>query len=107
MRLEREQPRAYISTMTKHARTGKIYLDYLRNGRGATFIAPDPPRAARARRSRRHYVDELAAGIKPAAFTLRTLPARLEALGDRDPWAGYDDVRQSVTAAARKAVAVR
>jgi bifunctional non-homologous end joining protein LigD len=108
MRLEREQPRAYVSTMTKHARTGKIYLDYLRNGRGATFIAPYSPRARDGAPVATPITwDELAAGIKPAAFTLRTLPARLEALGDRDPWAGYGDVRQSITAAARKAVAVR
>ena len=38
--MERANPRLYLSKMTKAARTGKIYLDYLRNERGATAVAP-------------------------------------------------------------------
>ena len=43
--MERENPRLYLSKMSKAARTGKIYLDYLRNERGATAVAPYSPRA--------------------------------------------------------------
>jgi bifunctional non-homologous end joining protein LigD len=43
--MERENPRLYLTKMTKAARTGKIYLDYLRNERGATAVAPYSPRA--------------------------------------------------------------
>ena len=43
--MERESPRLYLTKMTKAARTGKIYLDYLRNERGATAVAPYSPRA--------------------------------------------------------------
>lgn len=38
--MERENPSLYLTKMTKAARTGKIYLDYLRNERGATAVAP-------------------------------------------------------------------
>lgn len=43
--MERESPEIYLTRMTKSARKGKIYLDYLRNERGATAIAPFSPRA--------------------------------------------------------------
>jgi len=45
LRMERENPTHYLTRMTKAARPGKIYLDYLRNERGATAIAPYSPRA--------------------------------------------------------------
>jgi bifunctional non-homologous end joining protein LigD len=43
--MEAENPSLYLTRMTKAARKGKIYLDYLRNERGATSIAPFSPRA--------------------------------------------------------------
>ena len=43
--MEKTSPRLYLSKMTKAARTGRIYLDYLRNERGATAVAPYSPRA--------------------------------------------------------------
>jgi len=43
--MEAEDPELYITKMTKAARTKKIYLDYLRNDRGSTSIAPFSPRA--------------------------------------------------------------
>ena len=48
--MEAENPSLYITKMTKAARTGRIYLDYLRNERGATAVAPYSPRS-RERRS--------------------------------------------------------
>ena len=43
--MERVTPAKYLSKMTKSARVGKIYLDYLRNERGSTAVAPYSPRA--------------------------------------------------------------
>jgi bifunctional non-homologous end joining protein LigD len=43
--MEKAAPRRYLTKMTKAERKGKIYLDYLRNERGATSVAPYSPRA--------------------------------------------------------------
>lgn len=43
--MEKDNPSLFLTRMTKAARKGKIYLDYLRNERGATSIAPYSPRA--------------------------------------------------------------
>jgi bifunctional non-homologous end joining protein LigD len=43
--MEKASPSLFLSKMTKSARAGKIYLDYLRNERGATAVAPYSPRA--------------------------------------------------------------
>lgn len=45
LELERETPDLYVTKMTKATRKNRIYLDYLRNDREATSVAPYSPRA--------------------------------------------------------------
>jgi len=84
-----DTPEAYVSTITKSKRKGRILIDYLRNQRGATAVAAYSARArAGAPVSTPLDWEELGPEIGPAHFTVTNLPARLAALS-RDPWDGF------------------
>jgi bifunctional non-homologous end joining protein LigD len=94
--LEEDQPKLYTSNMAKSARRGKIFVDYLRNGRNATFICAYSPRAREnAPVSVPISWEELAHGVDPQDFTIQTVPARLAKL-KQDPWADIYDVKQTL-----------
>jgi bifunctional non-homologous end joining protein LigD len=83
--VERE-PKRYVATASKAARRGKIYLDYLRNGRGATFVAPYSTRAkAGAPVSMPLHWDQVSPDLRPEAFTLRSVSERIATSGT-DPF---------------------
>jgi bifunctional non-homologous end joining protein LigD len=95
-------PNRYIAKMSKAARKGKIFVDYLRNDRGATAVAPYSTRAKPgATVSVPVSWDELTAKLHSDHFTIKNLPARLAKLKN-DPWAGIADVKQSITASILK-----
>jgi bifunctional non-homologous end joining protein LigD len=84
-----DSPDKYVSTITKSKRRGKILIDYLRNQRGMTAVAPYSTRARPgAAVSMPLAWEELSADIGPAYFTVKNTPARLQAL-TADPWAGF------------------
>jgi bifunctional non-homologous end joining protein LigD len=103
--LVKAEPDLFLSKMTKAARKGKVFVDYLRNGETASAVAAYSPRArAGATVSTPIAWDELDEKDLRARFTIRTVPERLAKL-KRDPWAGYEKARRPITAAMRKALA--
>ena len=84
-----DSPDRYVAVTTKSRRRGKILVDYLRNGRGATAVAPYSTRArAGAPVSMPLAWDDLNDGIGPAYFTVANTPSRLANLA-ADPWAEF------------------
>jgi bifunctional non-homologous end joining protein LigD len=95
-RLTGTDPRGYTARMAKTERPGKIFIDYLRNVRGATSVAAYSTRATpRATVSVPIGWDELTPSLTSDHFTIANLPRRLAGL-DADPWAGYWTARQGL-----------
>jgi bifunctional non-homologous end joining protein LigD len=83
--------------MAIKARRGRIFIDYLRNGRGSTAVAAYSTRAKpTATVSTPLTWDEVESGIRADHFTIETLPRRLESLAD-DPWAELTETVQRVS----------
>ena len=94
-----EEPEKFVAVMTKAKRGGKIFVDYLRNQRGATCVSAFSTRARPgAPVSTPLRWDELTDRIEDVGYTVQTLPARLQKL-KKDPWAGFFGARQSLTKA--------
>ncbi|MBB4067190.1 DNA ligase D [Gellertiella hungarica] len=88
-RMADEQPDRYVSTITKAKRVGKIFVDYLRNQRGMTAVAPYSPRARPgAPVSMPVFWEELSPAVGPQHFTLMNAVARMDALSE-DPWKDF------------------
>jgi bifunctional non-homologous end joining protein LigD len=91
-------PLEFVAVANKAQRKGRIYVDYLRNGRGATAVASYSlrarPGAPVATPLRWEELSKLRSG---ADFTLRNVPARLARLR-RDPWEGFASLRQNLDA---------
>jgi bifunctional non-homologous end joining protein LigD len=86
----------YLAVMTKSRRRGKIFIDYLRNGRGATAVGSY---STRARNGAAIYAPltwaELQTGIRANHFTIDNLRQRLSHR-KRDPWAGFFTLKQKL-----------
>ncbi len=94
-----DEPAKYLDTMSKSRRTGKIFLDYLRNDRTSTAVAVLSPRARDgAPVSMPVHWKEVRRGLDPMKFTVRSAPA---VLGKSKPWEGYDGAARSLADAIR------
>ena len=91
--------------MSKARRKGRIFIDYLRNGRGATAIGSY---STRAREGAPVAVplrwDELSAATTSDRFHVGNLRRRLAALRG-NPWEGFDEARRPLTQGLLEAVA--
>jgi bifunctional non-homologous end joining protein LigD len=95
-----DSPGRYLLNMSKSQRSGKIFLDYLRNDRKSTAVAPLSPRARPgATVSMPISWSHVKAGLDTKRFTLRTAPALLKR---GNAWDNYDDAQGSLKAAIKK-----
>lgn len=102
-RLEADAPERYVAKMTKSKRTGRIFIDYLRNDRSSTAIAPYSPRARKGAPVAWPVTwEELDEANSGGDVTIETAFAKRRT----DPWKGYGSLRQSLKASALRALDV-
>ncbi len=90
-------PDMYLINMSKKKREGKIFVDYLRNGRGSTVIAPYSTRARPGALIATPLTwTELDGGAKPQDFTMEKVILRVMRRF-KDPWKAMFGVKQSIT----------
>ena len=116
-----DAPEKYLISMAKKDRTGRIFLDYLRNDRMATAVAPLSPRGRPgAPVSMPVSWSQVRQGLNPLKYTVRTVPALVKKLTawerlfvtakDRSQrllrsWAKFDPTELSAGAGRKNAVA--
>ena len=101
-KLARDEPDRFTSNIRKATRKGRMFIDYLRNERGATAVCPYSTRAKPgcpvATPISWDEVDDLAAAN---VFSLGEASARAQG---PDPWPDYFEVSQAITKSMMKAV---
>jgi len=100
-------PDLFSAVLGPKNRVQKIFIDYLRNSRGASTVAPFSVRARSGLAvSMPVSWDELKEVTRGDQWTMRTAVERQRALG-ADPWDGYWRCRQGITVAMRRAVKMK
>jgi bifunctional non-homologous end joining protein LigD len=100
LQMARDNPELYLIKMSKAQREGRIFLDYLRNDRTSTAVAPLSPRARPgATVSMPLNWGQVKTGLDPKWFTIRTVPALLK---DSTAWQDYCDGQRSLEQAIKR-----
>jgi len=96
-------PDRFTATISKAKRTGKIFIDYLRNAKDATAIATYSSRARKGSPVATPIAwSELAQDVRFEHFNVTNVPDRLQRR--KDLWAGFFEVDQEITPAMIKQV---
>jgi bifunctional non-homologous end joining protein LigD len=103
--MARDNPDRYLIKMTKSQRHGRIFLDYLRNDRTSTAVAPLSPRARPgATVSMPLNWTQVKAGLDPKRFTIRTVPNLIK---DSSAWRDYCESQRPLEQAIKRLGKVR
>jgi bifunctional non-homologous end joining protein LigD len=98
-----DSPERYLLNMSKKLRVGKIFLDYLRNDRMSTAVAPLSPRMRPgAPVSMPLDWSQVRIGLEPKRFTIKSAPALLKRY---KPWQDYCESEVPLKAAIQKFLA--
>ena len=98
--MAQDSPDKYLINMSKAKRVGRIFLDYLRNDRMSTAVAPLSPRMRPgATVSMPLHWSQVRAGLDPKRFTMATAPTLLL---KGEPWADYCDSEVPLKGAIQK-----
>jgi bifunctional non-homologous end joining protein LigD len=89
--MAQESPKKYTTILSKAKRRGRIFIDYLRNERSATAVAPYSPRAHKGAPIATPLAWSALARLESAQpVTIKTAREKLK----KDPWADYFSVEQ-------------
>jgi bifunctional non-homologous end joining protein LigD len=100
-----DSPERYVVNMAKKLRTGKIFLDYLRNDRMSTAVAPLSPRAREgAPVSMPLSWKQVRVGLDPRRYTVRTAP---KLIAKSAAWEEYCESERSLEQAVRQLTLIK